>query len=182
MTAITDIPTNKNFLSPLGFTFTIKKTPNINFFVQSASIPSIGLGQSDIQTPFNKLPIPGDKIDFGTLSVSFRVDEDMNNFQEIFDWMISIGFPENFAQYNNIAAARGKFGGALNSPMSGEGVYSDASLMVLNSVKAPIVEVAFKDLYPIQISEIVFDTKITDVDYVDCNVTFAYRSFTLNRL
>jgi len=182
MTAITSLPSNKNFLSPLGFTFTIKKTPNINFFVQSATIPSISLGQSDIQTPFVRLPVPGDHIDFGTLSVSFRIDEDMNNYQEIYDWMIALGFPDNFGQHNQIATSRGRFGGLVNSPTSGEGVYSDASLMILNSVKAPIVEFVFKDLYPIQLSDVIFDTKNTDVDYIDCNVTFAYRSFTLNRL
>lgn len=182
MTAITNLPSNKNFLSPLGFTFTIKKTPNINFFVQSTSIPSIGLGQSDIQTPFNKIPIPGDKIDFGTLNASFRIDEDMNNYQEIFDWMIALGFPESFSEHNAVATARGRFGGLVSNQMSGQGIYSDASLMILNSVKAPIIEFIFKDLYPIQLSEVTFDTKITDVDYVESTVTFAYRSFTLNRL
>ncbi len=182
MTAITNLPTNKNFLSPLGFIFSIKKTPNVNYFVQSASLPSISLGQSDVQTPFVKLPIPGDHIDFGTFSVTFRIDEDMRNYQEIYDWIVALGFPDNFGQHNAIATARGRFGGLVNNPTSGAGVYSDASLVILNSVKAPIIDFQFKDLYPINLSEIMFDTKNTDVDYVEGSVTFAYRSFTLNRL
>jgi len=182
MTAISTLPSNKNFLSPLGFTFSIKKCPNVNFFVQSAAVPSIGLGQADVQTPFVKLPLPGDHIDFGTFSLAFRIDEDMKNYQEVYDWIIALGFPDNFDQHNAIATARGKFGGLVTSPTSGDGIYSDASLIVLNSVRAPIIEFQFKDLYPIQISEIMFDTKSTDVDYVECSVTFAYRSFTLNRL
>lgn len=169
-------------MSPLGFTFTIKKTPNVNYFVQSATLPSITLGQSDVQTPFVRLPVPGDHIDFGTFSITFRVDEDMRNYQELYDWIIALGFPDNFGQYNSIAPSRGKFGGLVNNPMSGAGIYSDASLTVLNSVKAPVVEFAFKDLYPVTLSDIVFDTKNTDVEYVEGTVTFAYRSFTLNRL
>lgn len=181
MTALSSLPANKNFLSPLGFTFTIKKTPNVNYFVQSATLPSISLGQSDVQTPFVKLPIPGDHIDFGTFNISFRIDEDMRNYQELYDWIIALGFPDNFGQYNAIAPNRGKFGGAITNPLSGAGIYSDASLMVLNSVRAPVIEFAFKDLYPITLSEITFDTKNTDVEYVEGTVTFAYRSFTLTR-
>lgn len=180
MSAITNLPENKNFLSPLGFTFSIKKTPGVNYFVQSAQLPSLTLGQSDIQTPFVKLPIPGDHIDFSTLSITFRVDEDMKNYKEIFDWIIALGFPEGFDQYRAIAPNRGKFGGGITNPTSGSGVYSDASLMILNSVKAPIVEFTFKNLYPISLSDIMFDTRDTDVNYVDVTATFAFEQFKLN--
>ena len=180
MAITTDIPDNKNFLSPLGFTFTIKKTPKVNYFVQAVALPSLLLGQSDIKTPFVKLPIPGDTIDFGTLTVTYRLDEEMRNYKEIFDWIIALGFPDNFNQYAAIAPNRGKFGGMVTNPVSGAGIYSDASLIVLNSVRAPIIEFVFKNLYPISISDVLFDTMRTDVDYVDATVTFAYQSLTLN--
>jgi hypothetical protein len=180
MTAPSSLPTNKNFLSPLGFTFSIKKTPNVNYFVQAVALPSLLLGQSDIRTPFVKLPIPGDQLDFGTLIVTYRVDEEMRNYKEIFDWMIALGFPDNFGQYAAIAPNRGKFGGNVTNPTSGTGPYSDASLIVLNSVKAPIINIIFKNLYPISLTDVLFDTMRTDVDYVDATVTFAFESFTLN--
>lgn len=180
MSAISNLPDNKNFLSPLGFTFTIKKTPGVNYFVQSAQLPGLTLGQIDIRTPFVKLPLPGDHIDFNPLSITFRVDEDMNNYKELFDWIIALGFPENFGQYNAMAPNRGKFGGAVTNPVSGTGTYSDASLMILNSVKAPIVEFTFKNLYPISLSDIQFDTRDTDINYVDVTATFAYEQFKLN--
>ena len=182
MSAITNIPTNTNFLSPLGFTFAIKKTPNVNYFVQSATIPNITLGQSDVQTPFTKLPVPGDHIDFGTFNISFRVDEDMKNYKELYDWIVAIGFPDNFDQFKSVAPARGKFGGNVYNPTSGAGVYSDASLIILNSVKRPNIEFTFKDLYPVSLSDIMLDTKYTDVDYVEGNCTFAYRSFSMKYL
>lgn len=181
MTAITNLPSNKNFLSPLGFTFAIKKTPHVNYFVQSATLPQIQLGQTDIQTPFVRLPIPGDHIDFGQFSVTFRIDEEMRNYGEIFNWIIALGFPDNFDQHKPVAPpGRGLLGQAI--PMAGNGIYSDASLMILNSVKAPIIDFQFKDLYPITISDVLFDTKGTDVDYVEATATFAYRSYSLNRL
>lgn len=181
MSAITDLPLNKNFLSPLGFTFAIKKTPNVNYFVQSATLPQISLGQADIQTPFVRLPVPGDHIDFGQFSVTFRIDEDMRNYAEIFNWIIALGFPDNFEQYRPVApTGRGLLGQA--TPMSGNGSFSDASLIILNSVKAPIIDFQFKDLYPVSLSDILFDTKGTDVDYVEATATFAFRSYSLNRI
>ena len=180
MSATTNLPSNKNFLSPLGFTFSIKKTPNVNYFVQAATIPMLTLGQSDMQTPFVKLPIPGDHIEFGVLNITFRIDEEMRNYKEIFDWIIALGFPDNFGQFSSVATSRGKFGGRVTNPASGAGVYSDATLMILNSVKAPIIEVVFKNLYPTSLSSVDFDTKFTDVDYVEASATFAYESFMLN--
>lgn len=180
MSAISNLPQNKNFLSPLGFTFSIKKTPNVNYFVQSATIPMLTLGQSDIQTPFVKLPVPGDHIEFGTLNITFRIDEEMRNYKEIFDWIIALGFPSNFNQYSAIAPNRGKFGGLVTNPASGAGIYSDATLMILNSAKAPIIDVTFKNLYPVSLTDVVFDTKFSDVDYVEASATFAYELFTLN--
>ena len=43
MTAIDNTPSNKNFLSPLNFKFTIKKAPHVNFFIQKVNIPDLGL-------------------------------------------------------------------------------------------------------------------------------------------
>ena len=178
MTAISNIPDNPNFLSPLGFTFTIKKTPNVNYFVQSVNLPSMSLGTSDLETPFVRIPLPGDHITFDPLIISFRVDEDMRNYAEIHNWIKATGFPDNFDQYKSMSPVA-KFGGT-GSPMTGETQFSDASLMILNSVRAPVIEVKFYDMYPTNISELSFDTRNTDVDYIEASVTFAYRKYDLN--
>lgn len=181
MSAIDNIPSNKNFLSPLGFVFNIKKTPHVNYFIQSATLPGVKLGQSDIQTPFNKIPLPGDHLEFSNFEITFRVDEDLKNYEEIFFWMVALGFPDNFTQFSKIADKRGSFGGGVSNRATGEGIYSEISLAILNSVKAPIVEFVFQNAYPVQMSDITFDTKMTDVDYIDCTVTFGYDSYMLNR-
>ena len=178
MTAISNLPDNKNFLSPLGFTFSIKKTPGVNYFVQSVNLPTISLGTVDLETPFVKIPYPGDHITYEPLVISFRVDEDMRNYAEIHNWILATGFPDSFDQYQSMSDIA-KYRGTA-SRMAGEGQFSDASLIVLNSVKAPIIEFKFHDLYPISIGELQFDTRNTDVDYIEASVTFAYRKFDLN--
>jgi len=173
MSALSVQPNNKNFLSPLGFKFSIKKAPNINFFVQSVNLPSISLGTVDVENPFLKIPFPGDKLSYGTLDVSFKIDEDLANYFEIYNWLIGIGYPENFGQRANIEASL---------PMSGEGVYADLSLIIASSSMNPNYEVTFYDGYPINLSELNFDSTLSDVDYLTCTVTFAYRVFKIAAL
>ena len=94
MTAVNNTPTNKNFLAPTGFNFLIQKIPNVNYFCTSANIPDISLNVNESSTPLTNLKEPGDKISFSDLQIVFQVDEDMVNFKEIYDWMISIGTPQ----------------------------------------------------------------------------------------
>jgi hypothetical protein len=84
-------PTNLNYLSQLGFRFSIKKLPNVNYFCQKVSLPSISIQSLDFQTPFGVIPRAGDKISYSSIPISFRVDEDFKNYIEIHDWMIGLG-------------------------------------------------------------------------------------------
>jgi len=171
MSAIDKLPLNKNFLSPLGFKFSIYKTPKINYFVQAASIPSLSLGRIEQGTPFSKIKFPGDKLDWGDLTITFRVDEELRNYYELYNWMVQLGKPENFSQYQQIATAA-----------MGEGVVSDATLIVLSSSKNPIMEVKYSNLFPVSLSELNFNTQLNDVDYIDCIATFAYEKFSITYL
>jgi len=173
MSALSNQPGNKNFLSPLGFKFSIKKTPNINFFVQSVNLPTLSLGTAEVDNPFLKIPFPGDKLAYGTLDVTFKVDEDLSNYLEIHNWLVGIGYPDNFGQRATIEASL---------PMSGEGVYADLSLIITTSAMNPNYEVTFFDAYPISLAEMSFDSTLTDVDYVTSTVTFAYRIFKISAL
>ena len=90
-------PDNKNFLSPIGFQFAIQRLPNVNYFCTSASIPEISMGETETPNPFIRLPNPGEKLAFGQLQLQFRVDEDLKNFQEIYNWLIGLGYPDEFS-------------------------------------------------------------------------------------
>lgn len=173
MTMIASTPSNKNFLSPLGFKFSIKRAPHVNYFVQSVSLPSVSVGEFSFPTPFVKMPIAGDHLTFTPLDLTFKVDEDLQGYLEIFNWIQAIGFPDNFDQHKLLTEVL---------PGDGNGVYSDLSLTVLSSAMNPIHEVVFKDAYPSSLSSLVFDTKMQDVDYLEATVTFAYRSYTINSL
>ena len=166
-------PTNKSFLSPLGFDFAIKKLPTTNFFVTRANIPGFSLGVVETPNPFVKIPIPGDKIQFSDLQVTFKIDEDMKNYLEIFNWIMGLGFPDNYGQYADIKS-KGK--------TTGEGIYSDASLTVLTSAMNPNMEFTFRNAFPYSLTDVDFNTSSADVEYLEATVGFRYELFTIKSL
>ena len=170
---LTTQPQNNNFLSPLGFRFTLKRSPNVTFFCTDANIPSFDLGWATQYTPFVDVHRPGDKPVYGSFRLTFKVDEDMVNYLEVYNWMVALGFPENFAQYQPLAAA---------PPSSGKGVVSDGTLTILNSAQNPNIEVIFHDLFPVNISDVNFTTADTTVNYVTATVEFKYTLFNINKL
>lgn len=173
MTAVDNTPSNRNFLSPLNFKFIVKKAPNVNFFVQKVIIPSVQLVQVDTSNPFVRTPYAGDHIDFGTLGLSFKVDEDLQNYLEIFNWLKGLGFPEKFQQYDDLAS---------QPSYSGETLYSDVSLIINASTKTSNYELTFIDAFPISLSAINFNTVDSSVNYVDADVQFKYTYFTITNI
>lgn len=173
MTAIDNTPENKNFLSPLNFKFQIKKAPHVNFFIQKVNIPSIAIPNPYPNNPFVKIPYSGEHINYGDLTLTFKVDEDLQNYLEIFNWITALGKPQNFEQYKEIE----------EKPVtSGEGIASDISLMVLSSTKMPNYEIVFVDAFPVELSQVVFNTTDTDVNYIEASTTFKYTYYTITNI
>ena len=171
--ALSSQPTNINFLSPLGYRFTLKRSPNVNFFVTDANIPSFELGFINIPSPFKNFAVPGDKPEYGSLRLTFKIDEDMNNYLEIYNWILRLGFPSNFEQYQDLSTA---------APGSGVQTVSDATLTILNSSQSPNIEVQFEDLFPISISDVNFTSADTTVNYVTATVEFKFTLYKIVKL
>jgi len=165
---------NRNFLSPAGFNFTLSKEPKVSFFCTSATIPEISLGVAKQPSYLKDLDIPGEKLTYGDLTLRFLVDEDMSNYLEIFNWIKSITRIDGFDAAEGQATAWGK---EIDSPMGEEKVFSDATLHVLNSAMNPNKEIQFTDCYPTGLTDVPFNTTLSDVDYVECTATFKFRKF-----
>ena len=165
-------PTTTQFLSPLGGKFIIKKIPTVNFFVQQVAIPSITMGETPVGTPFTKLQLPGDQATYGDLVIAFRVDENLDNYLELYNWMRAILRVDGFDDATAWTAE-------ANNPMSDDRVFSDASLIINNSAMQPNKEVKFVDCFPVSLSDVPFSTTLADVDYVECTASFKYRKFDI---
>ena len=170
---------NRNFLSPTGFKFSLKRSPGVAFFCNQANIPSIDLGIAIQPTYFKDIDIPGDKVSFGDLTLRFLVDEDLVNYMEIQNWIRGLGFPESMQEFNDLeneAVLPGNYG------KSGDNIYSDGTLQILSSNLVSKFNVSFKDLFPYSLSTITFDATDTDVDYFTADVSFKYTIYNLTDL
>jgi hypothetical protein len=173
MTAIDNTPHNKNFLSPINFVFQIKRSPHLNFFVQEVNLPSITAENLETNNPFVRIPSSGDQLRFGDLRVTFKVDEDLQNWFEVHNWIRALGFPDNFSEYRQIASV---------SETSGQGITSDISLVILNQRRIPAFEVSFRNAFPINLSELMFRTTESDVNYLTATADFKYILYDVKKL
>ena len=169
---------NRNFLSPTGFKFGLKRSPGVAFFCNQANIPSLDLGVAEQPSYLKDIPLPGDKMQFGDLNLRFLVDEDLVNFMEIQNWMRGLGFPESLAEFNDLKNQ------AILGPMgkSTEDVYSDGTLQILSSNLIPKFQVVFNDLFPYSLSTVTFDATDTDIEYFTADVSFKYTLYQITDL
>lgn len=173
MSAINNTPSNKNFLSPLNFTFILKRSPSLNFFVQKINLPGLSLSPINTPTPQLRVPISGDHIEYETLKVTFKVDEDFENYFEIHNWIRGLGYPVDQREYAALSNA---------SVSSGAGVKSDIVVIIADGLKNPNVEITFKDAFPIDLSELIFEVTDTDINYVTATVVFSYLYFDIVKI
>ena len=168
--------TNRNFLSPTGFKFSLKRAPGVAFFCNQANIPSLDLGIAEQPTWLKNIAVPGDKIEFGDLSLRFMVDEDLVNYMELQRWIPGLGYPENMDEFRKLegeAVLPGNFGNA------GDDIYSDGTLQILCSNLVPQFQVVFSDLFHYSLSTVTFDATDTDIEYFTADVSFKYTIYNL---
>ena len=65
---------NRNYLSPVGFKFSLAKAPKVSFFSNSAQIPGLYINPAVQPTYFKDVPQVGDKIEFQDFSLRFLID------------------------------------------------------------------------------------------------------------
>lgn len=167
------IPSNINPLQSNGFLFGIQKLPEISFFCQEVSLPDLQAPSSEMETPLIMVPIPGDKLSFGELSITFLIDSGMVNYVAVHNWMIGLGFPDSHTQYKNFIGTRTD---TLNRNELTAG-YSDGTLQILNSTNNPSRTVRFVDLFPTSLQQITLQSTTQDTTYLAASATFRYTTY-----
>ena len=188
-------PTVLDYSSPTQFRFMIHQLPKVEFFTTAANIPSISLGELVIPTPYKSIPILGDNLTFDNLSISFIVDEELQNYRTIHDWMVGIGFPKSrqqFIDFRNSGSNTPQAGaggdkssgrmpdvGDIGLSVADKAFYTDATLTILSNKNNPVVEVRFSDLFPVALSGLDYNQNVTDVEYLTATIDFRYKLYEM---
>tara|TARA_R100001594_G_scaffold118920_1_gene154263 strand:+ start:42 stop:590 length:549 start_codon:yes stop_codon:yes gene_type:complete len=163
---------NRNFLAPVGFKFTLSKFPKVSFFSNTARIPDITLGTAIQSNYLKDIDVPGDKLTYGELNVRFLVDENLENYMAMHNWLTGLGFPESAQDFINKTTDQ-------NGQRDLKEQYSDGSLHILNSNYNDIAIVKFKDLFPTYLTSLEFDATESDVNYFTADITFKYTIYDI---
>ena len=185
-------PDQLDYASPTQFRFGIHQLPKVEFFTVSANLPGVSVPTTTLATPFTDISIMGEKTEFENLTISFIVDEYLENYITLHNWLTGIGFPKSRSQFSTFRDV------TSDTPDSQKGVstdigdvkqstpdksmYSDAFLMILSNKNNPIVEVNFHNVYPISLSALDFSQSATDVEYMTASAEFAYQIYEITTL
>ena len=183
-------PEQLDYASPTQFRFGVHQLPNVEFFTVTANLPGISAGTATQATPFKDIPIMGEKLEYENLSISFIVDEYLENYISLHNWMTGIGFPEKREQFQIFRDV------TSNTPASGKtppvdlagkaipdkSLFSDAFIQILSNKNNPIVEVNFENAFPISLSALDYTQNATNVDYIVATAEFAYQIYEIKTL
>ena len=192
MASVKRQPDKLDYASPTQFKFGIHQLPKVEFFSTAATIPAIALSDVIVPTPFKSIPMMGDQLTYDNLSVSFIVDEFLENYLSIHEWMTAIGFPKNRTQFSEFKsntsntpsanAVKSNDIGDVQKPTSTNALFSDATLTILSNKNNPIVNVFFRDIYPIAMTGLSYNQAATDVEYLTAEITFAYQLYEIETI
>ena len=166
--------TDRNFLTPTGFLFQVQRAPKISYFGNRINVPSLNLGVAQQTNYLTDIPRPGEKIDFGDLSLRFLIDENLENYLEVQNWIRGIGFPESLTQIYDFQKT-----GNIDGDNDMLNLYSDGTLTILSQLNKPMFYVKFEDLFPYALSDIQFDATVADVEYLTAEVSFKYTIYNI---
>tara|TARA_Y100000022_G_scaffold194730_1_gene199504 strand:+ start:436 stop:951 length:516 start_codon:yes stop_codon:yes gene_type:complete len=157
---ISEQPTNRNFLSPVGFLLDLEIFDGVDFFCQSASIPEIAMPFAEVQTPYRNVPIVSSGgVSYGDLNVRFIIDEDLKNYLVIHNWIKEYGLAEKRADSAD--------------------AYSNARLQIMTSHNNVNHIVEFRNMFPVSLSSVPFDATVGDIEYLLADVTFKFETYTI---
>lgn len=152
-----------NLIGDNNFHFEIRELPRVSLFAQNFSVPGINLGRAARATSNVDYHVPGDKIEYEDLVVTFLVDEYMHNFIEIFNWMVALGYPEKTNQFKK-----------LNEHYTPYTETSDIVMTATTNKFNPHTRIHFVDCFPTDLNPIDFSNAEDTVNPILSTVMFEY--------
>ena len=154
--------TTPNYLSPTNFRVIIPRLPKLTHFIQSVSIPSLAITSMDM--PFKGFPrtsIPSSLDISDQVVVNYMIDENMENWQEMYNWMTSITLNSE------------------NEGVTAADLYSEIIVLVYNSAKKLKKKITYTRAHPVNLMSFEFNSANADIDPILVSCNFAYKTIEI---
>lgn len=176
MSALTRNPAVTSPLQPTKFQLLFPRINTVSYFCQKVNIPGVSTTAPYQPTPFANIPRPGDKLVFNEFSVDFIVDEEMWNWQIIYDWLRGLTFPCSFEEYKNLNRQ------SIYSLHSERPQESEGYLNILSGINVAKVKLKFENIFPVSLSDIWMDTTSSADNTLVATCSFKYHIYNIERL
>ena len=159
------LTSNVNYLQPTGFRISIdrKRYPNLEYFCQQVVHPQTSVSLATFDTPRGSVPIGGGKMTFGSVEFAILVDENMESYKEMFDWLQRL--------VNSQFETAEKRRTAIPT-------YSDITLSILSSHNNTNKLIKYHDCIPTSLGAISFSSS-GEGGYTSFSAEFDYSEFEL---
>jgi hypothetical protein len=161
-----NLTSNISLFQPTGFKVIIdrKNYGNLEFFVQSVSHP--GATNPAIETSYKRIssiPQPGGQMEYGELTMDVMLDEDMNSYTEMYNWMLRL---VNIEQ-------------VVSRRVSDQPTYADIKVIALTGHNNPNKTFTYVDCIPVAIGDIRFEAQNQSVEFVTFPASFRFSYFNI---
>lgn len=180
MTALTRNPTNKDLLQSTKFRLSFERLKGATYFCQTANIPGLNLTEVPRNTPFIDLYVPGEKLYYDTFNITFLIDEDLQDWIQLHNWIRSMTFPVDFQEYRDLDKLSSASLNRSSSRLPPQ--YTDASLSIFTNKNNPNYRVEFKDLFPTSLSTIQFSTMDSAENIITADATFRFSYYNIVKI
>ena len=164
---------NRNFLSGVAFKFNLAKFPKVDFFSNSARIPELNLELTTQPSYLKNIDVPGERLTYGDFTLRFLVDENMENYISVYNWLTGLGFPETTKEFADLIKDK-------DGQRDPKEAFCDGTLRILNSNYREVAQVKFRDLFPTSLTSLDFDATNTYVQYFTAEATFKYTVYKIS--
>lgn len=148
-----------NLLKPQNFSMEFNRAPNCVFHCRQVPLPNMSIGQITNGTGQEvNYKVPASIEMYDPMTLMFAVDEDLNNYNEIFDWMEQI----------------------RDEDYDYERHTSDASVILHTNKNNPNKEYVYIDCWPMTLSEITFNGN-DEMPELLCTAIFSYDKLVRNK-
>lgn len=157
---------NSNLLEGTKYIFVSHSLPNLNFFANGITLPSVSVGEARQSTPYADVFRAGDKMEYEPLQATFLIDEDFRVWEELYNWIRGYSYPHSGTEYKN---------------QQKKGIYQDFSVLILKNSYESNLSFRFHDSFPTYLGPVEMTTTKNADDVLQAEVLFRYDTFEIVR-
>ena len=148
----------ENFLSSGKFLINLSRLPGVDFYCQSISTPDVTVNTTNVNYIAGHTFETDTQISYGNLTINFIVDENLNNYNQVLNWLKGISPDTSLEESKKLYDESKQIGSGFD--------YTDIELIFPKSKQTYV----YKNCTPTSLSGLEFN--VSEDLFISASVTF----------